>query len=121
MNLIIRQEASEDHEAVFHVIKTAFETAPFSDHSEHFLVQRLRQSKAFIPELSLVAECDGEMVGHIILTRIEIVEGENRYPSLALAPVSVVPNYQGKGIGGQLIEAAHKIARKLGHGSVVLL
>ncbi|GAB2544199.1 putative N-acetyltransferase YhbS [Gracilibacillus alcaliphilus] len=93
-----------------------------SDHSEHQLVHRLRESEAFIPELSLVAVDNSEsVIGHILLTKISI-DCKNRIsPSLALAPVSVLPAYQYQGIGSQLIQAALKQARELGHSSVIVL
>ncbi|MEM9259618.1 MAG: N-acetyltransferase [Bacteroidota bacterium] len=121
MDLSIRQETSSDYPAVFALIKSAFEQEVHSDHREQFLVERLRRSRAFIPALSLVAECHGELVGHILLTKIQIKNGEKVFPSLALAPVSVLPSQQGKGIGGKLIRAAHELASSLGHQSIVLL
>ncbi|MEZ4687500.1 MAG: N-acetyltransferase [Bacteroidia bacterium] len=82
---------------------------------------RLRKSGAFVPALSIVAEQEGKLVGHILFTKIMIVNDRYSSPSLALAPVSVLPAYQGKGIGSTLIEHGHLIARQLGFESVVLL
>lgn len=121
MQLNIRQETSGDHAAVFKLIAAAFEHEAYSDHREQFLVERLRASDAFIPALSLVAETDEGIVGHILLTRITIKNNDQSFDSLALAPVSVLPAYQGKGIGGQLIKKAHAVATDLGHQSIVLL
>lgn len=92
-----------------------------SDHSEHLLVERLRRSDAFIPELSLIAESGGEIVGYILMTKVAIISDCQTVISLALAPVAVLPLYQGQGVGGALIRAAHKRAAKLGYGSAVLL
>ena len=92
-----------------------------SDHKEQFLVQRLRKSDAFIPELSLIAENENKIVGHILLTKLKIKNGQKKFDSLALAPVSVLPEYQGNGIGGMLIKEAHKKAKELGYQSVILL
>ena len=117
----IRKENKEDFKKVFDVIEAAFNDAEFTDHQEQFLVERLRTSEAFIPELSLVAEVDGQIVGHILLTKLKIKNGTTEFDSLALAPVSVLPAYQGKGIGGELIVEAHRRAAELGHRSVVLL
>src|SRR5690606_25984042 len=117
----IRQETTSDHDAVFHVIEKAFENEIYTDHQEHFLVERLRKSAAFVPELALVAELDGKVVGYILLTKIRIVNEHGNITSLALAPVAVLPTYQRKGIGGRLIGAAHEKATELGFGSVVLL
>ena len=117
MSLIIRQEQTEDHLAVERIIEEAFANEAFSDQSEHHLVARLRTSEAFVPELSLVAELEGKIVGHILFTKITIGTSD----SLALAPVSVKPKFQGQGIGSQLITHGHEVAKKLGFGSAVLL
>ena len=66
--MIIRQETKNDHKEVFRLIESAFIDADFADHTEQFLVERLRKSDAFIPELSMIAEIEGKIVGHILLT-----------------------------------------------------
>ena len=117
----IRTETPEDYGKTFEVIKSAFENEEMSDHQEQFLVERLRESEAFVPELSLVAELDGEIIGHILLTKVHIQSESSLHECLALAPVSVLPNHQGKGIGAQLIQQAHKRAESMGFSLIVLL
>ncbi len=121
MEIIIRKEEEKDFKTVFNLIKKAFETDPLSDHKEQFLVERLRKSDAFIPELSIVAETQNKIVGHILLTKLKIKNTQKQFDSLALAPVSVLPEFQGKGIGSKLIKQAHEKAKELGHQSIVLL
>lgn len=111
----------KDYPAVFTLIKSAFEDELYSDHREQFLVERLRNSEAFVPGLSLVAEMDGQIVGYILLTKIRIVNSNVQRTSLALAPIAVLKKYQGKGIGGELIHEAHRRAKQLGFDSVILL
>jgi predicted N-acetyltransferase YhbS len=120
-DITIRQETEKDHAGIFNLIKTAFQNEMYTDHREHYLVERLRKSEAFIPELSLVAEKKGQLVGYILLSRIKIVEKEEEHESLALAPVSVLPSLRNQGIGGALIREAHAVARQLGFTSVILL
>ncbi|CAM2915393.1 N-acetyltransferase [Chryseobacterium flavum] len=118
----IRQEKEEDYKQVFFLIKDAFKNIEHSDHQEHFLVEKLRRSDAFIPELSLVAENEnGEIAGHILFTRITIENGPESYVSLALAPVSVKPEFQNRGVGAKLIQEGHTIAENLGYSSVILI
>ena len=113
----IRQENKNDYEEVYHVIKTAFETAEHSNGNEQDLVVALRNSNRFIPELSLVAVQDNKIIGYILFTKIVIGE----YEELALAPLGILPKYQKRRIGTKLIEEGHKIAKNLGyHYSIVL-
>lgn len=121
MHIQIRQETTADHQDVFKLTEEAFLTMPYSDHTEHFLVERLRKSDAFIPELSLVAVSSDQIVGHILLTKVVVVNGEVRKEILSLAPVSVLPAFQSKGIGSKLINKAHQVAKDLGYKSVVLI
>lgn len=110
-----------DFDGVYKVVKAAFLKAEHTDHDEHNLVTRLRNSSAFIPALSMVALVDDTIVGHILFTRIEIENEGKTYGSLALAPLSVTPDMQGKGIGGMLIAEGHRIAKELGFGSAIVL
>lgn len=121
MNITINQEIEKDYNEVESVTEKAFENEKHSDHSEHKLVNRLRKSDAFIPELSLVAKDDEKIVGHLMLTKIKIKNDQNEFDSLALAPVSVLPEYQSKGIGSKLINEALKISKELGFKSVIVL
>lgn len=121
MNIIIRQETEHDYPVSEQVIERAFEDAEYSDHKEHLLVADLRRSEVFVPQLSLVAEHDGEIVGHILFTKLIIKDGDKQHESLALAPVSVLPNYQRKGIGSALIRTGLQFARELGFPSVIVL
>jgi len=121
LEIKIRKEQESDYERVYHLILKAFKNMELSDHKEQFLVQRLRKSDSFIPELSIVALKEDIKVGHILLTKLKIKNEKREFESLALAPVSVLPEFQNMGIGGKLIEQAHKIAKNLGFKSVVLL
>lgn len=115
--MMIRKEEPKDYETIYSVVKDAFESAEHADGNEQDLVDALRKGEAFIPDLSLVAEIDGKIVGHIMFTRAA-VGGDT---VLALAPLSVLPEYQRKGIGISLIKAGHKIASELGYGYSVVL
>ena len=117
MEITIRQETENDHPAVYNLVKFAFEGMPYADGDEPVLVVRLRKSDAFIPQLSLVAVAGQEIVGHILFTKMKI----GSHPSLALAPVAVLPDYQKKGIGGLLIQEGHRIAKELGYRSVIVV
>lgn len=115
--MTIRQETPADHAAVYEVVRAAFASAERSDGNEQDLVNALRKSAAFIPELSLVAQRDGKIVGHILFTKARI----GGTTQLALAPLSVLPACQRQGIGTALIQAGHRIARELGYAYSIVL
>ena len=115
--MVIRQETPEDYEEVYQLIKDAFASAEHADGNEQDLVAALRGSSAFIPELSLAAEKDGRLAGHILFTRASV----GGCTVLALAPLSVRPEYQRQGIGTALVLEGHRIARKLGYPYSVVL
>lgn len=108
--MLIRQEEMNDYKEVYNLITEAFATAEHTDGNEQDLVVALRKGDAFIPELSLVAEVDNELVGHIMFTKAKV--GNDIV--LVLAPLSIKPQYQKQGIGTALINEGHKIAQALG-------
>lgn len=120
-NITIRKEIPKDHNWVIELTAKAFETMPFSEGDEDKLVARLRNAPGFIPELSLIAELDGLIVGHILFTPLVIDNGQQQFESLVLGPVSVLPEFQKQGIGGKLIRAGHQKAVELGFRSVILI
>lgn len=113
----IRQEYTGDFDEVFEVNKLAF-----GQENEAILVELLRKSSAFVPELSLVATLDDKIVGHILFTKIKIVsDNGDETDSLALAPMAVRPGFQHQGIGGQLISRGLERAGELQYKSVIVL
>ncbi|WP_066192529.1 GNAT family N-acetyltransferase [Gracilibacillus timonensis] len=120
MHYTIRQETETDYAETERIVKQAFADETYSDQTEHVLVHKIRQTEAFVPELSFVAFNEtNEIVGQVLLSKITI--GAFHTPSLALAPVSVLPAYQGQGIGSKLIGTSLQKAAKLGYSSVIVL
>ncbi len=109
--MLIRQEKVSDYEAVYALIEEAFASAEHADGNEQDLVEALRKGRAFIPELSLVAEIDHQLAGHILFTKANVGDQE----VLALAPLAVKPKYQRQGVGTALILEEHKRAKELGY------
>ena len=117
MEIKIRKEEENDFLDVYELNRNAFE-----QETEPKLVDLLRKSNAFIPELSVVATIDKKVVGHILFTKIKIKENNgNEFDSLALAPMAVRPDLQNMSIGGQLIRYGLDKAKELGHKSVIVL
>ena len=113
--MIIRREKKEDFKSIYEINYQAFKQK-----NESELIERIRGSKNFVPELSLIAETNGRIVGHILLSKIKI-KGEKEYESLILAPMAVLSELQKQGIGEKLITEGLKKARELGFSSVIVL
>ncbi len=115
--MIIKQEEKNQYNLVEELIKSSFETAEHTDKNEHNLVKKLRNSDAYIKELSLVALEDEKLVGHIMFTKAKV----NDTDVLVLAPLSVSPDFQRKGVGKNLIQKGHETAKKLGFDIIIVL
>jgi predicted N-acetyltransferase YhbS len=119
--ITIRTEQPGDAALIANIVQRAYAAVPHSDHREHLMVDRLRETDAYVPALSLLAEIGGEAVGHVLLTKAIISSGATVETTLALAPLSVVPEYQARGVGRALVRSAHERAAALGFGTVLLV
>ncbi len=97
--IVIRSETDADVGAITDVTLAAFETLEISHHTEQFIIMALRAAKALA--VSLVAELDGRVVGHIAFSPVTISDGTRNW--YGLGPVSVLPKFQRRGIGKALI------------------
>ena len=80
----IRPEQENDFQAVREVVELAFRNVEDSDQSEPYIVERLRKTDAYIPELSLVAELNGEIIGHLMMSKVEIVSEDQSVMDTAM-------------------------------------
>lgn len=119
-NLIIRQENEKDYFEVEYMTKKAFWNKYVPGCNEHYLVHKIRESEDYIPELSRVAEIDGEIVGIIMYSKAYVTDGINKIEVLTFGPLCVEPSYQNKGIGGVLLETTMELARKAGYKAIII-
>ena len=119
--ITIHQETPKDYREVEELTRETFWDLFKPGCDEHLMVHQLRKGTGYIPELSLVA-CDGnKIVGHILYTRSYVVsENKQRREVISFGPVSVLPSYQGKGIGSALIEKTKEIARDMGYKGIFI-
>ncbi len=115
--MLIRPAEPKDYDEIYSLVQKAFASAEHSDGAEQDSVNALRAGSSYIPELSLVAEKDGRLIGHIMFTKARV----GTQTLLALAPLAVLPDCQKQGVGQALIAQGHKIAQELGYAYSVVL
>lgn len=114
--MIIRPERQGDEEAIARVTEEAFRNVDHSDKTEHLIIERLRQAGALT--ISLVAEDSEGIIGHIGFSPVTLTSGETGW--FCLAPLSVVPDRQGQGVGSRLVrEGLAALERLSASGCVV--
>ena len=114
---VIRPERPQDREAIRRVNVAAFADHQFSRQTEHLIVEALRAADAL--DVSLVAELDGAVVGHIAFSQAQIGDAGSGW--FLLGPVAVLPDHQARGIGRELVEAGLGALRSREAGGCVLV
>lgn len=117
MNLKIRNEAKGDIDAIEKVTIEAFLNASHTDHTEQYIVRELRNSDAL--SISLIAESQGEIVGHVAISPVTISDGTKKW--FGLGPISVSPNIQRSGVGSMLMLSALEALKDAGASGCVVL
>lgn len=118
----IRLEAPTDYRAAEELTREAFWNHFEPGANEHYLVHTMRGHPDFLPELCFVAEENGVLVGHIAYNRAKIAgEDGAEYPVLCFGPLSVLPKYQGKGVGSALVRHTLELAKAQGHTAVLIM
>ena len=117
MNMIVRKEKPSDGESIEMVTIQAFLNAPHTDHTEQFIVRALREADALT--ISLVAEAQEKIVGHVAVSHVTISDGSKGW--FGLGPISVIPDHQRSGIGSRLMRKALEELQNLGASGCVLL
>jgi len=113
----VKNETAADVAAIEAVTISAFLNAPHTSHAEHFIVEALRNAGQLT--VSLVAEAEGVVVGHVALSPVSISDGSLGW--CGLGPISVLPEHQGRGVGSRLMREALKLLREQGAAGCVLL
>jgi putative acetyltransferase len=115
--MIIRKETVSDVKEISEVTIAAFENHPHSNHTEQFIIDALRTANALT--LSLVAEVNGKVVGHIAFSPASISDGGLNW--YGVGPVSVLPGFQKQGIGKSLMHEGLSLLKALGAKGCVLV
>ena len=116
----IRLERPEDYREVEELAREAFWGLNHPDCDEHLLAHKLRQSPGFVPELDFVALDNGKIIGNVMFSLGKVIDDEGTETQvLNFGPLSVLPDYQNKGVGKTLLKHAITRARELGYRGIL--
>ena len=103
-NIIIRRETPVDYDAVEHLTREALWNVYRPGCLEHYMVHTLRENPDFVPELDLIMEREGELIGHVLYMRAKIIADDGReIPIMTFGPISIRPDLQRQGLGKHLL------------------
>ena len=118
-DLIIRRETAADHRAVEELIRESFWNVYRPGCLEHYVIHRLRDDPAFVPELDLVMEKDGRLIGQNMFMRAGISADDGReIPIMTMGPICIAPELKRKGYGKRLLDESLARAAALGCGAL---
>ena len=119
--MIIRQEKPSDFQYIYDLLRLLFKQLKYLMETNKIIVNRLRASGNYIPELALVAEENAKLVGHIMLTKTYVATGDSKFDALLLAPLSVALEHRKRGIGSKLVKESFELAKNLGYRAVFVV
>lgn len=119
--LIIRNETEKDYTIVEDITRNAFWNIHVPGCDEHYLVHIMRKHEDFVPELDLVAELDGKVIGNVMYTKSKLIDEMGKEKAiLTFGPISILPEYQRRGIGKKLLDFSFEKAVELGFDAIVI-
>lgn len=121
-NINLRLEEPKDYKEVENLTREAFWNVYIPGCDEHYIIHIMRKSDAFIKELDIVAELGDKIVGNIVYSKVKILcDDKTSYNDvICFGPISVLPEFQNRGVGGRLIEHSKEVARKLGYRGILI-
>ena len=120
-NITIRPETESDDRAVENLTREAFWNVYRPGCMEHYVLHCFRTDPAFVPELDLVMELDGTLIGHIMYARSEIACSDGRaLPIMTFGPISLAPEYKRQGYGKCLLDYSMEKAKEMGAGALAI-
>lgn len=119
--ITLRREKPEDYREVETLTREAFWNQYGPGCSEHYLLHTLRSAPSFVPELDIVAESDGRIIGNIVYSRAHIqLDQGGEQAVLCFGPISVHPAMQRQGVGQRMIAHSAALAREMGHRAILI-
>lgn len=121
MNTIIRPETKKDYRKVEELTRESFWNVYRPGCMEHYVLHCYREDPAFVPELDLVMELEGRLIGQVMYVRSEILCDDGRIlPIMTFGPICIAPEYKRQGYGKRLLDYSMEQARKLGANALAI-
>lgn len=121
-NIFIRNETPADFRIVENLTREAFWNVYRPGCLEHYVLHTFRTDPAFVPELDLVMERNGEIIGHVMYVRSAIKADDGRkIPIMTFGPISIAPEYKRQGYGKKLLDYSMEKAREMGAGALAIV
>ena len=121
MSISIRLEEENDYKNVEYMTREAFWNVYKPGCDEHMIVHKIREVPAFVKELSFIACDDGKIAGNIIYSRAKVINDNGKeFEVLCMGPISVLPSYQGQGIGSLLMSHSIEKVKRLGYRGIII-
>ena len=118
-NIVIRRETAQDHRAVETLVRESFWNVYRPGCLEHYVIHRLRDDPAFVPELDLIMEQDGRLIGQNMFMRASIRADDGRdIPIMTMGPICIAPDRKRQGYGKLLLDRSLEMAAALGCGAL---
>ena len=118
---VIRLEEQSDYRKTENLVREAFWNVYRPGCFEHYVLHRYRDNPAFVPELSLVMEADGKLIGQVMYSHAEIECDDGRkIPVMTFGPICIAPEYKRKGYGKRLLDYSMEKAAELGAGALII-
>lgn len=117
--ITIRRERAEERTAVENLVRESFWNVYRPGCLEHYVLHQLRQDSASVPELDLVMELDGQLIGQVLYMRSAVIlEDGTKVPVMTFGPIGIAPEYKRQGYGLILLEYSMELARAMGAGAL---
>jgi len=120
VEIVLRPEEEKDYKIVEELTREAFWNHHVPGCDEHLLIHNLRKTKEFVRELDFVALYNNKIAGNIVYVKTKIKNNGTEYNVLTFGPVSVLPEYQNRGIGSKLINHTIKLSREMGFAAIII-
>lgn len=120
-NITIRRETEADYRNVENLVRESFWNVYRPGCCEHYVIHCYRSDPAFVPELDLIMELDGELIGQVMYVRSEIECDDGRKePIMTFGPIGIAPEYKRQGYGKRLLDYSMEKAKEMGAGALAI-